>query len=261
MPEYIRGRVVRDDPEHCLNDQQFEHLVCTLFVKGGTAENPDWKNIKTPPDSDYSSSINIFHRTAVLYNSLLKLIDKTGKNAKTADEEYWIARGTLQAIIGTTYQCKNPEKEKLLKEFSKDFPLARFQQFYFDTLQLKRGLVEAYRIEHGLVGKYFHSLPTPPSAGLMVDPAATDASWQKKQRAEITQKEAAILAGVQTRTIHNWEKGEGTPPGYPGRQSRASFMAFIERRESDKRFKAGAQAINNARPAGDMNEFSEDIEY
>ena len=98
-----------------------------------------------------------------------------------------------------------------------------------------------------------------PSATRPKDASADTASPSRKPpKSEVTQEEAADLAGVKTvRTISNWDKGIGTPNGYPGRQSRAAFMAFIERRESDKRSRKAARAMNKARPGGDMNEFSE----
>ena len=84
---------------------------------------------------------------------------------------------------------------------------------------------------------------------------------KKPHKPELTQEEASILAGVTIRTIYNWEKGETTPKGYPGRQSRAAFLAFVEMRESNKRFKGAARAVNRARAGGDMSEFADDEDF
>jgi len=85
----------------------------------------------------------------------------------------------------------------------------------------------------------------------------TSTPKRRKKKNEITQEEAAALARVEPRTIYNWENGIGAPAHYPGLQSRADFMAFVERRETDKRFRKAARAINSARPAGNMSGFSE----
>ncbi|MCC8193844.1 MAG: hypothetical protein LIP28_04280 [Deltaproteobacteria bacterium] len=83
----------------------------------------------------------------------------------------------------------------------------------------------------------------------------------RKPQLEIKQGEAAALAGVTTRTIRNWDNGIRAPQGYPGRQSRAIFMAFVEGRESDKRFKKAARATQRALPSGDMDKFSEEENF
>jgi len=66
-------------------------------------------------------------------------------------------------------------------------------------------------------------------------------SPRKPPKPEVTQEEAADLAKVGVRTIHNWDKGIRAPNHYPGRQSKVALKAFIERRESDKRYRDAAE--------------------
>ena len=93
-------------------------------------------------------------------------------------------------------------------------------------------------------------LPEPPSKPAPV--------VKEPPQPEITQEIAAVLAGVGERTIRNWEKGEGTPYGYPGRQSRAAFIEFVATLESNRRLRDRTRAASRARPGGDMNNFSEE---
>lgn len=61
-----------------------------------------------------------------------------------------------------------------------------------------------------------------------------------KKRALISIKNAAALLGVNGRTIINWENGQSTPEGYPGRNDEVAFSVFKNtyrsRREKTRAF-------------------------
>lgn len=82
-----------------------------------------------------------------------------------------------------------------------------------------------------------------------------------RQKAEISQIEAADLARVTPKTIKNWDAGKSTPEGYPGRGSRSAFLMFVERRAHDQRSKAAAREVNRATTGGDMQQYSQGMEY
>jgi hypothetical protein len=86
----------------------------------------------------------------------------------------------------------------------------------------------------------------------------TSPQRQKLQQPEVTQELAAILAEVKPRTNRNWDKGIGTPQGYPGRQSRAVFVAFATTRKNNRRLKEEARAMNRAISISDVDRFSEE---
>jgi len=71
--------------------------------------------------------------------------------------------------------------------------------------------------DKGIASSFFETTVNP-------IPEQKNAQKPEIQQAEITQEEAAVLAGVTSRTIRDWDKGISTPKGYPGRQSRAVFM-------------------------------------
>lgn len=174
----------------------------------------------------------------------------------------------MRMAIKETYKGEKPEKANLLATFPNDrnFFQEFFKPLYFDSLLLRKEDVEVYceknhiiQVNHvkGFRLKGFQP-PAKPAATATVPVVITQSSRQQKPpQPELTQEEAAKLAGVTERTIRNWENGSGVPEHYPGRQSRTAFLAFIARRESYKRLKNAAQAINKARPGGDMSEFSE----
>lgn len=52
-----------------------------------------------------------------------------------------------------------------------------------------------------------------------------------KRRQDVTQSEAAQLCSVTAKTVQRWDKGEGTPSGYPGRQDAVTLRAWAARRK------------------------------
>jgi hypothetical protein len=107
----------------------------------------------------------------------------------------------------------------------------------------------------GLNGK----LPGPPYKPVA---DANEAPPQRQQlpQPEVTQEEAARRAGVDQRTIRNWENGLGTPKGYPGRQSRTNFLIFLEGWKLEKSLKREARAKIRAGSGGDMHEYPDEEE-
>lgn len=92
------------------------------------------------------------------------------------------------------------------------------------------------------------------SHNLTTDMKKTHLQQQKLPKPELTQKDAAKLAGVDIRTIRSWDKGERTPLGYPGRHTTASFLMFVADRENRKRLKKEVRNMNRARPGGYTSE-------
>jgi len=136
------------------------------------------------------------------------------------------------------------------------------EPFWTDGKLYRHQLVK-WLAERGIPSKIFSEtqttsvqVPAQPSGikGKKVKPAPV---VNEPPPPEITQEEAAKLAGVDERTIRNWEKGIGRPLDYPERLSRTAFVSFVARREHKKDFNDAVRAVKRARPAGDMSEFSE----
>lgn len=68
-----------------------------------------------------------------------------------------------------------------------------------------------------------------------------------KQRQAVTQSEAAKLCGVTLKTIQRWEKGAGTPEGYPGRQDAVTLRAWAARREEAAKLKRSLTRMTSVR--------------
>jgi len=60
------------------------------------------------------------------------------------------------------------------------------------------------------------------------DAAPASIKPKTKQRQAVTQSEAAKLCGVTEETIRRWEKREGTPSRYPGRQDALTLRVWAE---------------------------------
>ncbi len=58
-----------------------------------------------------------------------------------------------------------------------------------------------------------------------------------KRRHPVTQREAAQLCSVTAKTVQRWDKGEGTPSGYPGRQDAVTLRAWAAGREEAAKLK------------------------
>jgi len=58
-------------------------------------------------------------------------------------------------------------------------------------------------------------------------------------RQAVSQTEAAALCNVTDRTIRGWDKGEGTPEGYPGRGDAVALRAWAARRGEQKKIRRG----------------------
>jgi len=72
---------------------------------------------------------------------------------------------------------------------------------------------------------------------IKADASPASSKPKTKQRQAVTQSEAAKLCGVTLKTIQRWEKGAGTPEGYPGRQEAVTLRAWAARREEAAKLK------------------------
>ena len=57
----------------------------------------------------------------------------------------------------------------------------------------------------------------------------TPAVPPKKEKPELTEKDAAEMIGISTRQLRNWERGKNIPAGYPGRQDYAKFLLWLNK--------------------------------
>ena len=51
----------------------------------------------------------------------------------------------------------------------------------------------------------------------------------KKEKPELSEKDAAEMIGISTRQLRNWERGKNMPAGYPGRLDYAKFLMWLSR--------------------------------
>jgi len=59
----------------------------------------------------------------------------------------------------------------------------------------------------------------------------------RKRRPAVTLKDAGKICNVTERTIQEWEKGNGTPEGWPGRGDPVALRAFASRRTEQRNVK------------------------
>jgi hypothetical protein len=64
-----------------------------------------------------------------------------------------------------------------------------------------------------------------------------------RARQDVTQSEAAALCGVTLKTVQRWDRGNGTPEGYPGRGNAVTLRAWAARREEEKKIKRGLRGM------------------
>lgn len=57
----------------------------------------------------------------------------------------------------------------------------------------------------------------------------TPAAPTKKEKPELSEKDAAEMIGITTRQLRNWERGKNMPAGYPGRLDYAQFLMWLHR--------------------------------
>ena len=82
---------------------------------------------------------------------------------------------------------------------------------------------------------------------IKADAAPANNKPKTKQRQAVTQSEAAKLCGVTEETIRRWEKGEGTPEGYPGRGDAVALGAWAARRREAAKLKRGLTKMTSVR--------------
>jgi len=85
---------------------------------------------------------------------------------------------------------------------------------------------------------------------IKADAAPANSKPKTKQRQPVTLLEAAQLCSVTAKTVQRWDKGEGTPSGYPGRQDAVTLRAWAARREEAAKLKRGLTRMTRA---GDMD--------
>ena len=76
---------------------------------------------------------------------------------------------------------------------------------------------------------------------------------EPKKRKAVTLNDAAKICGVSVPTIRNWEKGDYTPEGWPGRDDIVKLGLFAKGRESTNFFK---QRVGKAIRYGSMDNVS-----
>ncbi|MDD4757277.1 MAG: hypothetical protein PHG29_14465 [Prolixibacteraceae bacterium] len=79
------------------------------------------------------------------------------------------------------------------------------------------------------------------------DAAPANSKPKTKQRQPVTLLQAAQLCSVTAKTVQRWDKGEGTPPGYPGRQDAVTLRAWAARREEAAKLKRGLTKMTSVR--------------
>ena len=82
---------------------------------------------------------------------------------------------------------------------------------------------------------------------IKADAAPANIKPKPKQRQAVTQSEAAKLCGVTLKTIQRWEKGAGTPEGYPGRGDAVALGAWAARRREAAKLKRGLTKMTSVR--------------
>lgn len=74
---------------------------------------------------------------------------------------------------------------------------------------------------------------------IKADAAPANSKPKTKQRQPVKLLEAAQLCSVTAKTVQRWDKGEGTPSGYPGRGDAVTLRAWAARREEAAKLKRG----------------------
>jgi len=213
-----------------------------------------------------NSHIGLLHLAMRLYSDLQRVATIFPRDTVNS----FVLDDLLPAIYEDKAADFAPQGKALLDALYSARPDAEYQHFnsvFTDSILLRKDVSVRHLLHCGLsfrdevkglsrayIDADLASLAKPPPPAEPTS-ATKPTPRPEKPKMEVTQKEAAVLAGVSTRTLRAWERGEGTPQGYPGLSSRSAYMAFIERHESDKRFRKAAREIERAAPSGDMDDF------
>jgi hypothetical protein len=84
-------------------------------------------------------------------------------------------------------------------------------------------------------------------------PAPTPTAKSKPPRQAVSQADAAQIVGVTDRMIRAWEKGRGTPEGWPSRRDAVALKAFADCRTQQGKLK---RALANTQRRGDMSRYA-----
>jgi len=79
------------------------------------------------------------------------------------------------------------------------------------------------------------------------DAATASIKPKTKRRQPVTLLEAAQLCNVTAKTVQRWDKGEGTPSGYPGRQDALTLRVWAEGNRQAANTKRGLTKMASAR--------------
>ena len=84
--------------------------------------------------------------------------------------------------------------------------------------------------------------------------ASIPQAGQKQKKYAISAREAAMLIGVTTRTVQNWDKGQGKPIDYPGREDLTFLQMFAARQNAKKQQEeiARSMTMREAVSGGDI---------
>ena len=82
---------------------------------------------------------------------------------------------------------------------------------------------------------------------IKADASPANSKPKTKQRQAVTQSEAAQLCNVTAKTVQRWDKGEGTPSGYPGRQDALTLRVWAEGNRQAANTKRGLTKMASAR--------------
>jgi len=217
-----------------------------LAINGNYYALPKYRFVKSKIDYEKSTSSGTeFHDPLLSGRSPSDPNENTEDypcHVSIAEIERWLKGKTPDNYVHISCQ---PDVEKVFIETMKLSPSIVL------TVQVSRlhGILDAVRKK---IVDWTSELE---ENGIIVEdpPAKIGAGRMGKHRKAVTFKEAAVICGVNERTVKNWEAGKSTPKDWPGRADPVALHAFAVTRTSQAQTK---KAIKNTARCGDMNSFA-----